>query len=460
MSKRPYRPPSPPSTARELAFAVLIDTRPNIFAQEKLETLLRQTEVPDAERRLGTEITYGVLRRQGTLDVLIKHCVDRPRHQVEAKLWTLLRMGAYQLAFLDAIPEHAAVHETVELAKKRGESRWVPMLNAVLRKIAALVTDATLSLATQETFPLPQGGYRLCTEKLFPDPEESPIDYFVDAYSMPRWLAQRWGKRFDAEELFEIGQYINQSHPPSLRVNLLKTTSEEYLSKLEEASIKAKAGRIAESLHLKNPVRVETLPGYEEGLFSVQDETAMHAAHTLSPEPGMSVLDLCAAPGTKSSHLAELMHNEGEIIACDVNRDRLRRISQNVARLGHDCITVQRIERDGSDIPEGPFDAILVDAPCSNTGVLGKRPEARWRVSPDEIRELAELQQRLLSQALERAKPGGRVLYSTCSIEPEENEQVVSAVLTGRDDWRLESSRLFLPGDPSDGGFQALLVRS
>ena len=183
----------------------------------------------------------------------------------------------------------------------------------------------------------------------------------------------------------------------------------------------------------------------------------MFAAEMLAPRPGETVLDLCAAPGTKTTHLAELMQNRGRIIAADLREEKLARIRENAHRLGLTIIEPVLVSPAGDDIPPAPFDAVLVDAPCSNTGVLGKRPEARWRISPDDIRELAKLQRRLLRTAAERLKPDGRLVYSTCSIEPEENEGSIADLLTHRSDVLLEEQRLFLPGQPADGGFAALL---
>jgi 16S rRNA (cytosine967-C5)-methyltransferase len=216
---------------------------------------------------------------------------------------------------------------------------------------------------------------------------------------------------------------------------------------------------LPEAVVMKESRNITELPGFSEGHFSVQDLTAMKAVDLLNPQPGETVWDLCAAPGTKSTAIAERMQNQGRVLATDIHSARLTRIEDNRRRLGLDIIAVQTISPAGEDLPSGPFDAVLVDAPCSNTGVLGKRPEARWRLKPSDIEELSGLQLRLLENACERVKPGGRVVYSTCSIEPEENQAVIKALLDRRADWELATQLTFWPGRPADGGFAALLRR-
>lgn len=446
-------------SARDLAYAVLKDWKPKgTFAGDRLEELLRKRDVSPQDRRLAIELVFGVIRRQATLDTVIAPHVARPRRDVEAALWTLLRLGAYQLTFLSGMADHAAVNETVELAK-RSNKRWGGFVNAILRKVAGSLTDDVLSTPTADGIPLADGRFRLATTKLFADPDEDPSAYFADAYSFPQWLAKRWSGRFEADELFALGRHFNAPPRVTLRVNRLKSSVEQMLIELKAAGIKAKAGAHADAIRLKDAPRVEGLPGFAEGRITVQDETAMHAATLLAPQPGERVLDLCAAPGTKTAHLAELMNDTGEIVAADVSHDRLARVRENIERLGLKSIRIVPIGDDGSGLPAGEFDRVLVDAPCSNTGVLGKRPEARWRITAADLSELPAKQSRLLTLALDRVRSGGRVVYSTCSIEPEENEQVVQRALTTRDDVAVLESHLHLPGQPADGGFQVVIER-
>jgi len=450
----------PGTSAREVAYAILKDWTPRgVFAGERLDALFRKSDVSPQDRRLGTELVFGVIRRQATLDAILRPFVSRPKENVEPELWTLLQLGAYQLTFLAGMADHAAVNETVELAK-RANPRWGGFVNAVLRKVAAVMTDDVLSVPTADGVPLPDGRFRLMTQKVFPDPEEDNTGYFIEAFSFPVWLAERWAERFYEDELFDLGKHFSGPPAMALRVNRLKTDRDAVLAELAAARIKAKTGYHPDSIRLKEPIRIDQLPGFAEGRITVQDQTAMHAATLLDPKPGQRVLDLCSAPGTKTSHLAEIMGDQGEIFAADVSRDRLKRVDENIARLGLKSIRTVEIGDDGSGLPEGSFDAILLDVPCSNTGVLGKRPEARWRLTPHDFKELPFKQGRLLSLALDRVRPGGRVVYSTCSIEPEENEAVVQAATAGREDVSVAETKSHHPGDPSDGGYQALIVKA
>jgi 16S rRNA (cytosine967-C5)-methyltransferase len=283
--------------------------------------------------------------------------------------------------------------------------------------------------------------------------------YFAAAFSFPRWLVDHWRARFSFDELQRLGFWFNSPSALTLKVNLLRITRESFLKALAEAGVEASAGELPESVRLSGSTRIEQLPGFAQGWFAVQDEAAMHAAHLLAPGPGEAILDLCAAPGTKTTHLAELMQNRGRIVATDVSPERLARVAENCRRLGIEIVEPQIIREDSVDAPAGPFDAALVDVPCSNTGVLGKRPEARWRISPADLVELPEIQKRLLAAACERVLPGGRVAYSTCSLEPEENADVVRWLLARDDRFRLREERLHLPGAPADGAYQALLER-
>lgn len=490
------RPPLAGRIARPAAKA----TKPKSAPKQKIN-------LSQLDRRLVTQLVYGVVRRQDTLDAILNQFVTRGRAQTEPALWTLLQLGVYQLVLTTGIPQHAAVDETVQLTHWLREPRWSGFLNGILRTIGRHVTNEFLEApasdavpvecltsklqAAAETAPLPpddddtvadsattdaptedavssrhtQVRYRRFQKQVLPDPQVEPHQYIARAFGLPLWLIDRWAQRFSADELFRLAEWFERRQPLSLRVNRLHGTRDELLARFAETLGPGSEndfgpGQLPDAIFYDGPLRVVDLPGFSDGDFSVQDETAMSASLLLAPQPGEMILDLCAAPGTKTTHLAELMNNDGHIVASDVDGRRLRRVEENARRLQLDIVEPLRIQPDLSEFPTGPFDAILIDAPCSNTGVIGKRPEVRSRIGTPDITELSGLQLRLLTEAARHLAPTGRIVYSTCSIEPEENAYIVTAFLAEHPNFQLAEVREFVPGQPSDGGYQALLVRT
>lgn len=458
---QPPRFPGPRHTARTLALQVLIECRRHdAFVQELLDRDLAAADLSPADRRLATQLVYGVLRRRGTLQALVEPFVNRPPGNVEPWLWDTLRLGAYQLALLDRIGVHAALNETVELAAQFGRPGAKGFLNGILRAVSRLVTRETAGGPAADALPLESGSYRRLARPVLPDPTRHPVEYLSCGFGLPAWLIHRWTHRYPLEECYRLGFWFAGPAPLTLRINPLRTTRDAYLAACAAAGVSAEPGEHPQAVRLRESSPVRELPGYAEGLFSVQDESAMHVASAVAPEPGMSVLDLCAAPGGKATHLAELMQNSGMVLACDPDGARLRTVGELAGRLGLSIVQTQAVSRSLDDAPAGPFDAVLADVPCSNTGVLGRRPEVRDRLVPADLPELADLQERLLHAAADRVRPGGVVVYSTCSIEPEENVGVVRRVLDTRPELRLESEENAVPGRPADGGYRARLRRA
>jgi 16S rRNA (cytosine967-C5)-methyltransferase len=459
MISRPPRFHGRQHSARSLAFQVLLEAdRGNGFIQEILDKHLSQAELSPADRRLATHLAYGVVRRRSTLDALVRPFLKREPHQIEPWLWNALRLGAFQLALMTHIPVHAAIHETVELAGLFERTRAKGFLNAVLRALAPLVSDQRLAQPGADALPMEQRQYRKLERPIFPDPIARPVEYLAAAFALPRWLVGRWLDRYGWDECNRLGFWFASPPPLWLRYNSLRTDRDAYLAALARAGITGGAGEHPQAIRLADSVAIRDLPGFEEGRFAVQDESAMRVASALAPASGSRVLDLCAAPGGKTTHLAELMRNQGELIACDVDDRRLRTLTALCQRLGINIAETCRLRPEQNDEPpSGPFDAILVDVPCSNTGVLGRRPEARWRLRPQDLQHLVPLQTKLLLQAAERIKPGGTIVYSTCSIEPEENRTVVQNVLQVMPHLSLEAEENQVPGKPSDGGYWARL---
>ena len=473
-------------TARQVAADVLHRSRARDgFASELVDDALATANLTPQDRRFVTQLVFGVIRRSGTLDALLKPFVNLPLHAVQPRVWDILRLGAFQLTFLTHVPKHAAVNETVELALHVGAPRAKPFVNGVMRRIAELVTDDFTDKLGADAVPIDflanperqrrgevdtpadarstpsltlrvRQNYRCLTRAILPDPAAAPNAYFAAAFSLPPWLANRWLERYGPDECTRLGFWFNAPPPLWIRVNKLNAGRENYRIQLAAALIDAEPGEHPQSLRFPEHHAIRDLPGYAAGDFAVQDHSSMLVASALGVTPGMHVLDLCAAPGGKTTHLAELMDNRGRVTACDTDPKRLETVTSLCQRLRVKGVETVALKDDG-EIPNGPFDAALVDVPCSNTGVLGRRPEVRWRLKPNEFEYLIRLQTRLLIEALSRVKPGAAVVYSTCSIEPDENEGVVKAVCRGMRGITVEAEHHAVPGRPSDGGYWARL---
>jgi 16S rRNA (cytosine967-C5)-methyltransferase len=423
---------------REIAMRILRRGAGGDFVETRLEAELARTRLSPPDRHLCQELAYGIVRWQATLDWLIARKTDA-RAQKPA-LQNLLRLGLYQIFWLDRIPAHAAVHETVELARQSGFSSQAGFINAVLRGYLR-EADATRRLLAELKIQQPHLGY-----------------------SHPEWLVVRWQKRWGAEATARLMEWNNTPPRAFARVNTLKADPGKLLAQWRDENVEYDFIRrdwIEENavFELKAHPPLSGLPSFQQGLFYVQDPGTLLAVRELDPQPGESVLDLCAAPGGKLTALAQLMRNEGRLLACDTSPERLKLTDQNCARLGVTC--VQTVLPSTLASPSStPFDRILIDAPCSNTGVMRRRVDLRWRVRLGEIGRLRSTQLELLCQAAALLKPGGVLVYSTCSLEPEENGEVVNEFLGGHASFKLERTRELLPfAEAVDGTYVARMVK-
>jgi len=404
------------------------------YIEKLLENELAGRSLTPPDRALCQELVYGIVRWQTTLDWLIaRKTGDRPQN---AALRLLLHLGLYQLFWLQRIPNHAAVHETVELGKQLGFGARAGFLNAVLRGYTR-ERDATI----------------LQLENL------KQTDPAV-GYSHPAWLVERWQARWGAAKTAQLLQWNNTPPPIYTRLNLLKTDFAALTAAWQQEGVDFVeqhwdwTGRNL-MFELKSHPPLPQCNSFQRGFFYVQDPGTLLAVNELDAQPGENILDLCAAPGGKTAYIAQLMQNRGRIAARDNQPERLKLVRENCARLGITCVEFP----DSGQPP--PFDRILVDAPCSNTGVLRRRVDLRWRIKPGEIERLRQTQQALLEQAAPQLKAGGTLVYSTCSLEPEENESVTRDFLDGHADFKLERQRQLLPfADGVDGAYVARIRKS
>jgi 16S rRNA (cytosine967-C5)-methyltransferase len=405
------------------------------FTEILLDRALAGAHLSPADRGLCHELVYGVVRWQAALDWLIARKTSG--HEQRPGLQNLLRLGLYQIFWLDRIPDHAAVHETVELAKHGGFDQQAGFVNAILRGYLR-ETDAT--------------------RQLLADLKATDA---ATGFSHPEWLVEKWRKRFGEEKMRQLLDWNNTPPKTFARVNSLKTDAGKLVEKWREENVDYDFVRrdwLDENLvfELKSHPSLNSLASFRDGWFYVQDPGTLLAARELGAQPGETILDLCAAPGGKTTFLAQLMRNEGKIIACDISEDRLKLIRENCRRLGVTC--VEPTQNSKLKTQNLKFGRILVDAPCSNTGVLRRRVDLRWRISPEEITRLRRAQLDLLKLAATKLKPGGVLIYSTCSLEPEENSEVVKEFLVSHSNFKLEAERELLPfADTVDGAYVARL---
>ncbi len=392
--------------------------------------------IPDGapERALVMELVYGVVRWKRLLEWV---AAARVHHMPEPGLRALLLVGLYQLLVLTEIEPYAAVNETVEAAKRAHGQAAADFVNALLRSVLRDREAVRRALKQQ---PL---GIR---------------------ESHPEVLVERWSRVFGADAARRLCAWNNTRPDVVIHVNSLKISRQDYLALLREKGIELADRQRGASGCLAMPrgVRVESLPGYEQGFFLVADPSVLGAVAQLDPRPGERVLDACAAPGGKTFLIAEAMRGQGQLVAMDLHRDRIARLRENLRRLGCDqfVTVVQANAMNVTDELGAPFDRILLDAPCTNTGVLRRRPDARWRFSEARLTKMVRAQGALLERLAGLLKPGGRLVYSTCSLEPEEDEGRVAAFLKGRPEFKRVSERkLFPPKARADGAYVAALEK-
>jgi 16S rRNA (cytosine967-C5)-methyltransferase len=398
------RPPQNRS-ARELAMDILtrVDTE-QAYSNLLLNQTLQKANLPRNDAGLVTELVYGTIQRLNTIDYYLSRFVKQGGNKLEPWVRNLLRLSFYQVYYLDRIPSHAAVNEAVTIAGRRGHKGISGMVNAVLRNVLRQKSELTI-------------------------PTDLPIETEIALQcSHPEWLVQRWIKQYGEDLTRVICESNNRPPHTSIRVNVIKVKPDEFLNQLVGQGIAATQSTLVKAgITVANSGNMALTSGYEQGFYSIQDESSMMVAELVDPKPGMLVLDCCAAPGGKTMHMAEKMNNTGLIHAFDIHEHKINLIEAQAQRLGITCISTsvgnalhlsERFENE-------TFDRILVDAPCSGFGVIRRKPDLKWSKTEKDIHQIREIQLGILSDVHRLLKPGGVLVYSTCTIEYEENQSVV-----------------------------------
>jgi 16S rRNA (cytosine967-C5)-methyltransferase len=415
---------------RQVAFIALKEVHKGAYADVALDRVLQKFKLPDNDRRLMTELVYGSVRRQRTLDAIIDQLGKKKAEQQPKDLRTILHLGFYQLRYQERIPVSAAVNTTVELAKENGFPGLTGFVNGLLRQYLRLAENSSELLQLSE----------------------NPVERLGILHSFPNWIIEVWLEELGFEETEKLCIWMNQTPTIDLRVNILRSSLEEVQSAFESAGILVKTlPHLPQALRLiGNNGAIQNLPGFHEGWWTVQDSSAQLVGHLLNPQPGDVVIDVCAAPGGKTTHIAELMGDRGKIWACDKTASRLRKLKENSQRLHLQSIEI--CPGDSRNLPQfyNSADCVLLDAPCSGLGTMHRHADARWRQTSASVQELSQLQKELLSHNATFVKTGGVLVYATCTLHPGENERVISEFLAANPHWQIEthSFDLFNHGDP------------
>ena len=395
----------------------------------------RHRALTDRDRSFITDLVYGTLRWQGKIDQIIARISQVKLSRIERAVFLILRMGVYQVLFLTKTPHRAAVSEAVMLAKKIHRNEASGFVNAVLRRVAR------------------EGGGALA-----PPAQGTPQERLATEEAFPLWAVQKLWNAWGQTETEAFCHASNQIAPLTVRVNTLKMDRDSLMDRLKTEGLSVCATLFSpEGVVIENPPPISRIPLLGTGCYQIQDEAAQLIAHLVDPRPGERILDACAAPGTKTTHIGQLMANHGQIYAFDIHSVRLRRVREACRRMGVLNATVLR--RDSTrpiPLPDGDrFDAILLDAPCTGWGTIRRNPDIKWRTTPQDITRLAETQHRMLQNMARLVRRGGRIVYTTCTIYDEENERVVQRFLEENGDYILDRGKVAIPAPElfDDGGY-------
>jgi 16S rRNA (cytosine967-C5)-methyltransferase len=450
-------PEPKPITARGVAAEVLTETRRDKqFAGDALDNYPKL-----ANRQKATDLVFGVIKNRPIIDLVIEKVSGLQIVHIPGKILNIIRVGVYELIFCPQAKEYVIICEAVEYAKHTANTKGSGFVNAILRQTQKHIINRQKPAGQSLLRKLiPQTSDTACEFdiEMLPDPDKSPCEYLACAFSLAHWLVQSWLDEYGRQQTEKICFASNRRPSIYLRPNPLKTTAKELAEKLKAAEVECEIEPESQMIKLTSPKAITALPGFDDGLFTVQDLAASQAVRALKPQPDWMILDLCAAPGTKTTQLAEATGGCAKIVATDIDASRLKMVSENITRLGlAGCVSTigyNDVEK------QGGFDCVLLDAPCSNTGVLARRPEVRHRITKNDVKKLAETQMSLLSKAAGMLKPKGIICYSTCTIQPEEDGLLVRGFIKENPRFKIESEKPILPSAEffdHDGGFTAII---
>ena len=394
-----------------------------------------------------TDLVFGTIRNMHLIDTLITKLAGTEPKKIQKRLLNIIRAGVYEFVFCPNTAEYAIVNEAVNLASEVAGKKQAGFVNAVLRNVERAIDNRNWPLLNSEsskTVPHNQSSGCRFNKNVLPDVNTFPGEYYSTAFSLPLWLVKSWLAEFGPEQTGQICFAMNRSPSVCIQVNTLKVTLDDLCAKFTEAGVDYHVVDGFISVNFKQAAN--TIDGFADGLFYIQDITAAKVAKLMNPAPGDNIADLCAAPGGKTMALAIRMQNTGKIIATDIDDKRLEMVKINSNRLGTDIVEAVSYNNFNSSLEKcGLFDSVLIDVPCSNSGVMARRPEVRMRIRPETITDITKTQYMLLEKAAALTKQGGKICYSTCSICPEENTKLVNRFISTDKGFEVVCEELTLP---------------
>jgi 16S rRNA (cytosine967-C5)-methyltransferase len=430
------------------------------------QVLSSNLDLGNSDRRLFTELVYGIVRRQRSLNALVDKFARKPHHQQPPGLLMVLQIGIYQIVYLEHIPDSAAVNTTVDLAKQNKMSGLTGLVNAILRNMSRAKQKGSLwsEIVDLELINAPAAvlsddselADQIDPKSIAPSPSilaaafpSQLVRSLGICHSFPDWMIELWLEQFGLTATSQLCAWFNQSPHIALRVNRLRVDRATVLKAFADREIKVKAlDYLPSAIRLMQSAgKITSLPGFDLGWWAVQDASAQLASFLLDPQPEQIIIDACAAPGGKTTHIAELIGNTGTIWAIDRAASRLKKVNQNCDRLGITNVKTRAADLREIDDWQDYGDRLLLDVPCSGLGTLHRHADARWRQSPEEIAKLTQLQQELITKAAPWVKPNGIMVYSTCTLHPAENEDVIARFLNNHTDWQIDPPAIDNPAN-------------